>query len=168
MFSACTVLLDDQYPEYWPVLEPASGDCANISGSYVEIGQSSERESSFIPPMYSNPSLSRELLRTDLLGNKAIAVAQPNATTVVVTAVEATGVYAEGVSKSRTFNLENDDFWCDEGKIWFPRGGRMWAKSKIAFTTAADGSLVAEYHEADETGLTKIMYFLWPADARAK
>ncbi|MDH5321408.1 MAG: hypothetical protein OEW81_03175 [Gammaproteobacteria bacterium] len=145
-------------------MDPVTSGCPDISGVYEELGRTSEYRSTFkgretIP----DPRLSQELLRADSLSPSAMKVTQPTSTTVVVSAIGADGLYAEGGPKSPTFKLNEEDYRCDEGKIWFPRpvGLTTW-RNRIGFSKASDGSLVAEHHQATEIG-TFVTFYLWPA-----
>jgi hypothetical protein len=92
---------------------------------------------------------------------KAITIAQPDANRILVSTIDREGV----VSFSHTFERENGDFWCDEGKIWvpvpYPGWGFDW-DDKAGFNKTTDGSLVAEDHHWDFNGKT-VKYILWPA-----
>jgi hypothetical protein len=166
-FSGCVHI--HEYPDDWPALEPVSGDCPDISGRYVEIGRTSERPS-FVANVNqvtkTGPRLSSELLRADVGANSAVAITQPSANSITISTI-----YADGVSKphigdtSFTFDLDNGDYWCDEGKIWFPNpyGGFSSKRAhRRGISKTIDESLIAEDHSVNVNGKT-VTYYLWSA-----
>ena len=156
LFSGCAVV--SEYPDDWPALGPVASGCPNISGTFVELGVTSEHsEILWGKNYYTSPSLSLELLGTAPLGNRAIAIAQPDANSIIVSVIHPEGFVSLGTnhvnSDSHTFDLENGDFRCDEGKVWFTRsvGLGKW-RNRIGFSKATDGSLVGEDREVMVTG----------------
>ncbi len=168
LLSGCATVYE--YPDDWPALGPVASGCPNISGTFVEIGVTNEYTRTLSTKNdYSNPSLSRELLRTDPLENRAIAIAQPDANSVIVSVIHSEDFVSLGTNHvnfdSHTFDLENGDFRCDEGKVWFPDsvGSTSW-RNRIGFSKATDGSLVGEDHEVLVTLVGKLgTYYLWTA-----
>ena len=158
LFSGCVWTQD--YPADWPALDPVTEACPDIAGSFAETGRTSDRPWLFMDSAFKpSASLTYELLYVEYRGDTPVEIAQPNANTIIVTAIDATGS-----ANLHSFDRDEGDFRCDEGKIWFPAAGAAalakWV-AKTGFSKATDGSLVAEDHTVDVNGKS-IMFYLWP------
>jgi len=140
-----------RYPADWPRPEAVADGCPDISGSYLEYGESALLDQ---VGMRSAPaSLSDYFFGRGDPRDTLIAISQLNERSISVAEV-----HAGDALRTRELN-QNDDFSCTEGKIWFDRGNWIGEgsaedlvfyaggeKMRLGFSRTVDGSLLGEFH----------------------
>lgn len=161
--AGCVV--SSEYPDDWPNAESSmTGDCPDISGKYEDVGQGS------IDGEWS--SLSTKFLVSDHTSDGYVQIEQSDSESLVVTLF-----LGEAESATRTLHREQNDYWCEDGKLWITdvdKTLRVWAvargRDNTGFSKADDGSLLAEF-DSKGGGLVLLIpvygavssYFRWQA-----
>jgi len=140
-----------RYPADWPRPEAVGEGCPDISGTYVEHGESALLDQ---VGMRSAPaSLSDYFFGQGDPRDILISISQLNEQSISVAEV-----HAGDALRTRDLN-QNDDYSCTDGKIWFDRGNWIGEgsvedlvfyaggeKARLGFSGTADGSLLGEFH----------------------
>jgi hypothetical protein len=140
-----------RYPSNWPQPEIISGECPNISGTYVDFGESALLDQK---QMRSAPaSLSNYFFGSKEGRRVPIAFSHPSERSIAVTKLE-----RGNINKTRELDLDKD-YSCRDSKIWFNRGNWIgegsvedlvfyvgWESAKLGFSRTVDGSLLGEFH----------------------
>ena len=138
--------------------------CSIISGKYEDVGQGS------IDGEWS--SLSTTFLGSEIRSEGYVQLEQLDSEWLVVTVIS-----GGADSATRSLQREQDDFWCEGGKLWISdvdKTLRVWAvfrgRDNTGFSKADDGSLLAEF-DSKGGGLVLLIpvygavnsYFRWQA-----